>query len=125
MNKPSTPAQYLYRYEDCSFNILLCFGKGEGYMNTRPYPDKYRVLKYTPKGVWIERYPYPTQEKRFILLSAKKQYARDTKLEALKDYIWRKKYQQEMLQIKLTYSRNNQQAAERLLESFNEQTRQT
>lgn len=55
------------------------------------------VLRYTPKGAWIDEYGTP----RFILTSARKRYACPTKEEALASYHARKRRQVEILRHQL------------------------
>lgn len=87
----NTNEEYWYRYlafresvgifdnewsESCGYDIRLsCF--------------EYRVIKHTPKGVWLLK-PY-CAGKRFVLKDAKKRFAHPTKREALVSYIARQK----------------------------------
>lgn len=63
-----------------------------------PLPDysirvalyKYPIVKRTPKGAWIESFSNPSG-KRFILLTARKQFASETVDKAKECFIARKK----------------------------------
>lgn len=60
-------------------------GKGSAYIHCY----EYRVLKYTPKGAWIDNYG----TRRFVLASARKRYAHATKDDALVAFKERKRRQ--------------------------------
>lgn len=84
---------YLYRYID--------YGVAEfSYWDDEPHGHhmevacrKFRILKRTPKGAWIYVGDYINQEKKFILLTAYKQFACEGKTLALRSFIARKKRQ--------------------------------
>lgn len=64
------------------------------------YCEEYKVIKVTPKGVWISNYFYDGEFytwKKFILLDAKKQWACDSKVKALCSFIKRKERQTAIL----------------------------
>lgn len=54
--------------------------------------EVFQILKKTPKGVWIEDWRR-VGGKRFVLLSAHKQFACETKEKALESFLARKKRQ--------------------------------
>lgn len=74
-----------YRYESQIFNYgvhIVCY--------------EYKVIKETPKGVWIANEYYDGDTwcwKKFILNNAKKQWACDSKAKALYSFIRRKERQ--------------------------------
>lgn len=85
--------EYWYRYEDYHTAPPLDeweqpVGRGEGYITLR----KWIVLRYTPKGLWIE---YETEygSKKFILAGAHKRFACPTIEEAQISFLARKKKQ--------------------------------
>lgn len=57
--------------------------------------ERFMVLKRTPKGAWISRWPWrsywPQDGKRFVLATGRKRYAMPTEAEALESYIQRKR----------------------------------
>lgn len=73
--------EFYYRYYDSSFLEEITIGL-----------EKFRVVKYTPKGVWIETYAYPTKRK-FVLNDARVRYAYPTKELAENSYRKRKEHQ--------------------------------
>ena len=54
---------------------------------------KFRVIKNTPKGCWVDKSQYVSFHKRFILNSSKKKYCYPTQEQALDAYIFRKERQ--------------------------------
>lgn len=80
MTAPASDREYWYRidkiYEDGHALIEHC-----------------RVLRYTPKGVWVDTWG----GKKFILASARKRYACPTKDEALESFRARKRRQVALL----------------------------
>jgi len=87
------PDDVLYRYEE----TLIGFGVDE-YDEPLPghtvevSPETFKVLRRTPKGAWIECY-YVRGMKKFVLLTAKKQFASNTLDEALTCFVKRKEAQ--------------------------------
>ena len=86
--------EYLYRattqrFAGCSISVGGC----EDYYVTAPRVmiRAYLVLKRTPKGAWIKVGGWPFEdEKRFVLLTARKRFACPTKAEALESLVARK-----------------------------------
>ena len=78
----------LYRYELATYsNGLDMFGEPLPRHITKIVLYKYRVLRRTPKGAWIDY--FNDRGKRFVLLTARKQYATNTKEEAKQQFIHR------------------------------------
>jgi hypothetical protein len=95
----------LYRYEsraNATFAQDMCgeYTSHVLYRTTNLYLTEYRIIRETPKGVWIEFYDNPKKEK-FVLLTARKQFACRTKQEALKSFIARKNKQIRILTAQL------------------------
>lgn len=63
---------------------------------------KFKVLKETPKGVWI-RYHGDFSDKRFVLSTARKRFACPTKEEALESFLARKTRQRGIYQARLRH----------------------
>ena len=67
----------------------------------------YQVVKVTPKGVWVSRLygigenRYLDEYKRFIRTTAKKWYARPSEVDALQDFVRRKRAQARILSSRL------------------------
>lgn len=70
-------AEYLYRYMEhyysTGINVTL---------------QRYKIIKRTPKGAWIKT--YTNSGKKFVLLSARKQFACETVELALESFKYRK-----------------------------------
>lgn len=74
--------EFYYRYYDWSYDetrVMIDF-------------EKFRVVKRTPKGAWVEELYYP-HKKRFILDGARRRYAYPTKELAADSYRIRKEWQ--------------------------------
>ena len=75
---------YLYRYEEVRYS----WGVDEydnplpGY-DLRIHLNKYKVISTTLKGVWIQLWDSWPEDKKFILLSARKRFACPTEKEAI------------------------------------------
>lgn len=88
--------EYLYRYD----YTLVSLGLDQF---DEPYPGhsirltitKYRIIKRTPQGAWIDTgYSWAKpQTKKFVLLTAKKQFASETEERAKEAFIARKYFQ--------------------------------
>lgn len=78
----------LYRYEAKRYSYIIDADL-DLYGTTQPSLslDKYRVLKRTPKGAWIE---YRGSEKFVLLSAANKRFACETETEALESFKARK-----------------------------------
>ncbi|RLI66843.1 MAG: hypothetical protein DRO67_00270 [Candidatus Asgardarchaeum californiense] len=115
--------EYLYRYEEIRYSL------GVNYFDN-PYPgyrlavhcNKYKIIKRTPKGAWI-RYctGFPEfdkyENKKFVLLTARKKFACETKEEARKSFIARKKRQIEILKAYLEQAETSLYIAETDIEN--------
>lgn len=99
-----TDNEYWYRYEDVKYAAPIDEYErpiGEGRVEVRL--RKYRVIKHTPKGVWISQdfwftphhdHIYPDNvNKKFVLRDARKRFACPTIEEALESFKARKKRQ--------------------------------
>jgi hypothetical protein len=64
---------------------------------TRTNLSKYKVLRRTPKGAWIEDLGGLFSDRRFVLLSARKRFAAPTVEEAIESYKARKARQIKIL----------------------------
>lgn len=82
--------EYYYRYEDDHSGSL--------------YPDRYEVIKHTPKGVWIKH--WATERGKFILNDSHKQWACPTIEAAQQSYIKRKARQIKILTAQLERVQN-------------------
>jgi hypothetical protein len=74
---------------------------------------EYRVIKHTPKGVWLQQ-PYCPKNK-FVLKNAKKRFAYPTKREALISYIARQKRRLSILRSQIEDSKMGLHVADRML----------
>ena len=94
--------EYLYRFRD----QLVSNGVGEydGYTGShvKVLLDRFCIMKRTPKGAWIDIWG----EKRFVNLTARKQYACDSPEEARQSYLARKKRQVRILSSQLSSSKS-------------------
>lgn len=119
--------EYLYRYYDRSYvsfgGISIDGDALPGRPITKVELEKYKVIKYTPKGVWIalEDYiPYDdeiTQDKqytKFVLLTAKKKFACPTIEEALESFKARKKRQIKILNEQLDRAKRALEISEKI-----------
>jgi len=89
--------EYLYRYNDFDFRY-----------NVDPTPKKYKVIKKTPQGVWIDlNYNWGPEEKKFVKLTAYKKFACETEEQALESYIARKSRQIKILKNQLARAQEN------------------
>ena len=82
------PVQMLYRLEDVVYAAPLDeFDVPQGSGRLEVVTRKYRVVKTTPRGVWLDI-------GRFVLLGTRKQYAHPTLEDATVSFIARKRRQQ-------------------------------
>lgn len=70
------PSDHLGRYVDYNGAVLL---------------ETYRIIKITPKGVWISMGGYP-ETKKFVLTSGRRRYAYPNVELAMESYIQRKRH---------------------------------
>ena len=82
------PKEYAYRYEECRRKHYDEHERPT-YSSVELQELKYEVLKRTPKGIWIDQYPW---NRRFVLLdTTNKKFACLTKEEALQEFLERKR----------------------------------
>lgn len=121
-----TMSNKLYRFEDVHYSAGVDeydtpLSGGSVCVELREYP----ILKRTPKGAWISEcwvwsntMPWPGEETRqdrgekFVLLSARKRFAAETKEQALEDYRARKRAQLRILTLRKRSVENALIAAE-------------
>jgi len=86
-----------YRYNDMVYAEIDEWGEayGRGRIEVNLY--EYKVIKKTPKGVWLDNYGF----KKFVLKDARKRFACPTKQEALESFIARKKKQLKILKAQM------------------------
>ena len=109
--------EYYYRYRDYSsciedFNVDGDFFPTSA-STVRLEVRKYKVIKHTPKGVWIEE---NWVHKRFILNDSRKKWAYATKEEAARSFFRRKKSQVKLLSRQLQQAELALVGAEKLLQ---------
>ena len=75
--------------------------------------QEFKVVKHTPKGVWIESYGMP----RFVLDGSRKRYACPTLQEAKESFQARKKTQIRILKAQLNRAQRALELSERINES--------
>ncbi len=95
------PDDVLYRYYERKVGVLDHYGEDiiDSYLKLSL--DKYPVLKRTPKGAWIRHYG-PFSSRKFVLLTARRKFACDTKADALESFIARKESHIRHLRARLT-----------------------
>lgn len=94
--------KYLYRYEEVKYSRGC-----DAFDN--PYPGydlkvslwEHKILRRTPKGVWIDDF----STEKFVLLSARKKFACETKEDALESFKRRKQKQIRILESQLEGAR--------------------
>lgn len=110
--------EYLFRYEE-----IACSRGTNEYDDPLPGYDlvlhlhKFKKLKRTPKGVWISLYSDLFENKKFVLLAARKRYACPTKKEALISFIARKRRQIEIIKYQLEKAERALKLAEGVAEN--------
>ena len=87
--KRKYPLGRLFRYRYTSYGSTSLLGKTK--YDIRLICDSYKILKETRCGVWIEIDEYNVQEKKFVNLEARKQFASRTIELALENFYHRKK----------------------------------
>ncbi len=94
-----------YRYRECSMISSSYDMNGEWvrdhHLGTRVELDTYRVIRATPKGVWLDS----RMGERFVLRGSRKQYACPTKEAALASFMARKRRQIRILEGQLQRAR--------------------
>lgn len=94
-DKPRVPGDsrgFLYRYIDIRVADFSYFDDDYHGYHVELRLEKYRILKRTPQGAWIDM-PWIRQERKFVLLTAYKQFACEGTTLALRSFIARKKRQ--------------------------------
>lgn len=103
---------YWYRYEDVQYAASLNeYDEPVGQGALRVKLRRYRVLKRTPKGVWLE-YGYGNHG-RFVLTEARKRFACPTEEQAMESFIARKERQAKIYSAKLKRAELALKAAQR------------
>lgn len=96
------PDEIWYRFEDKLYAAPV---NEDGDMGGPPRVDvtlfKYRVVKHTPKGVWLSLY---FDDRLFVLKSATRRFACPTLHEALVSFMARKKKQARILRRRAAYA---------------------
>ena len=88
-----------YRYEDFRYAPHLNeFDEPVGPGRASIRLLQFEVLKHTPCGVWIDRYP-----KRWVKKDARKRFACPTKEEAMESFIARKNRQRKILKAQVRH----------------------
>lgn len=93
--------EYLYRYRDEVTSSYDCVSETFGSSYVRVIMDSYLILKRTPKGAWIH---LDSWQKKFVNLTARKQFACETPEKARASFIARKKRQIKILKSQLNYA---------------------
>ena len=84
----SPTAEVFYRYDAYPVSTGVDeFDNPLPGLRVEVYLHRYPVIKYTPKGVWVNVYG----RKRFVLLSARKKFACKDLDEALESFLARKR----------------------------------
>jgi len=115
--------KYLYRYNGHSYSHGGFDQWGEykhSYSTYKVLLSEYGIIKETAKGFWIEG--DMTQEKRFVRKEGRKKYASQTKEEALKDFIARRKKQISIFESRLARAKRELEISQKMTvdESENE-----
>lgn len=93
--------KYLYRYRDYVTSSYDCISETFGSSYVRVIMDSYLILKRTPKGAWIH---LDSWQKKFVNLTARKQFACETPKKARLSFIFRKKRQIKLLKSQLKHA---------------------
>ena len=89
---------YLYRCFDCVYAAPVDeFDYPIGRSRVEVVYDRYKIIKRTAKGAWIDNYG----ERKFVLLTARKKFACETIELAQQSFIARKTRQIEILAAKI------------------------
>ena len=119
-------AEYLYRYDDMVYSggLDLFDELSLGSSRVKVVVTKYKVLKRTPKGAWIHYYN-GNGDKKFVRLTARKQFACNTREEALESFLFRKKRQESILASRLNKVRDAIDIVNRRLNSSKKSSNET
>lgn len=106
------PDEFLYRYDGIRYasGIDACGDPLPGKGPREIHLTKYRIIRKTSKGVWIDDY---TPKGKFVNLFAKKQFANRSKAEALNAFIARRHTEIRILNSRLEDARTFLRLAER------------
>lgn len=85
MDKITPIGKYLYRVQDSTVDVLDA-NKYNYCSETETYCYMYKIVRDTPRGVWIER----GESLKFVLLDAYKKFACETVELAIESYTARK-----------------------------------
>jgi hypothetical protein len=88
---------YLIRCEARRYSVLLDQFDNYGTSAPRLEVKRFPILRRTQRGAWIDVWG----DKRFVLLTARKQYASETEEEAKQQFIHRKRRQIKILASRL------------------------
>ena len=95
--------EYWYRYEDhLTAPPLDEWDNVCGPAQVHVTELKFKVLKYTPQGVWVH---VPFQGKKWVKREARKRFACPTREEALESFEARKNAQIRILETRIHYAR--------------------
>jgi len=103
--------EFWYRYEDRSYSTIIDADREIFGSEVKLECRQYRVIKHTPKGVWLDVYG----RKRFVLNSAIKRFACSTRVLALESFIARKDRQIGIYTSRLMQAKQMRQEALRRL----------
>jgi hypothetical protein len=88
---------YWYRYDDIQYASPLDEYERVGIGEIKVHLQEYRVVKETPKGVWLQQQSsfskFGDSDRRFVLKDARKRFACPTKEQAMESFEARKKAQ--------------------------------
>ena len=114
---------FLYRYEDQTYSLGVDqFDDPLPGYNLKLELRSFKVLRETPKGVWIEA--YSVNGERFVKLGTRKQYAHLTKEDAKTSYLFRKRKQIMILSGQLEKAERALQLGENLTNLDNHETKE-
>lgn len=112
----SETVEVWYRYEEVRYAAAVDeFGHSHGAGRMELRRIEFNVVKVTPKGVWLRQGAWGSP--RFVLRTARKQYASPTNNAALAGFIARKKRQIRILNAQLAAAEKALQIGETLLDN--------
>ena len=100
-NEKINEGEYLYRYEDDGEQIC---------------EKKFKIVKGTYCGWWIDRWPYADKNLKFVYKTGKNNFAKKTRKEAMENYYHRKCLHVAILNSKLMSTRVLLNKAKTILE---------
>jgi len=111
--------EYAYRYQDVSYSIIVDAERELFGSKLDLREERYEIVKRTPKGFWISLWDGADKSDwRFVLRTARKQYAHETPKDALLSLIARKKRQQRILKAQLQQCGEAEQLARKRLNTL-------